>query len=764
MSNSKAGKSFGERRIGDPPPERGLDSLSPARKQEVVDGAAAAIAAARGSGVNPLAMPSLLDPDDFPEPEPVRTDAPAPQEPERSAPELPPEPDPQDPGAGWGTDAPPPQEPEFTQPPLMPGERPARPDDYDPPTEPPPGETVIEDGWNPDTAAGLDEPTPDEPAWMEPEPAQQSLAAEAAQPHDGEVAMPSGRIGSIGSGDGPLTGDIVEVPPTPITLTDEHRDRPPNPVGPEPATPPKPPESTGPRVANEQGEQHSLEAAIAEEARGEQTDKPDAVLATALDPQLALATGDTIVKVKPPTLTDKFIVPSFTTLDTRAGYWQERRRRWLSLGVRGETTAEHDYAPHGVKGAPSGSYLPSSAVSAEKRAKGEQVGGLKAGASNAQKGAFNPGHSMVGGEDGPGLKADEQYRERKGSEKDYVGGRQQGLIYDHNAPASDPAFYDKMRDEEAKLTKERVDALLDAWRAEGGKPGGEAEALGWTDQEWITWTKTHTAPEASRVKLSVEEFRDRYYKRDEQEFGDSESIKTGTSVFDPVLCEIAYRWFSNVGGQVLDPFAGGAVRGVIAAALSRKYTGIELRPEQLLDNQRQGHTLFGPEAQFNFGRETPMPQWIEGDATQTRNLPLPAADLVFSCPPYADLERYSDDPRDLSNMPYEVFRAMHASAIAQAAERLKDNRFFVWVIGEARDKKTGLEYGVVPDTLIAARAAGLGIYNQAVLINSVGSGALRAQRIARSRKLTRLHQNFLVFVKGDPKKAAEACGTMEVDA
>ena len=31
--------------------------------------------------------------------------------------------------------------------------------------------------------------------------------------------------------------------------------------------------------------------------------------------------------------------------------------------------------------------------------------------------------------------------------------------------------------------------------------------------------------------------------------------QTGTSIFDPVLCELAYRWFSAKGGVVLDPFA-----------------------------------------------------------------------------------------------------------------------------------------------------------------------------------------------------------------
>ena len=41
-------------------------------------------------------------------------------------------------------------------------------------------------------------------------------------------------------------------------------------------------------------------------------------------------------------------------------------------------------------------------------------------------------------------------------------------------------------------------------------------------------------------------------------------VGSGTSIFDPVLCEIAYRWFCPPGGLVLDPFAGGSVRGIIA--------------------------------------------------------------------------------------------------------------------------------------------------------------------------------------------------------
>ena len=46
--------------------------------------------------------------------------------------------------------------------------------------------------------------------------------------------------------------------------------------------------------------------------------------------------------------------------------------------------------------------------------------------------------------------------------------------------------------------------------------------------------------------------------------GGSKAEGDGTSIFDPVLCELVYRWFSGEGAQVIDPFEGGSVRGVVA--------------------------------------------------------------------------------------------------------------------------------------------------------------------------------------------------------
>ena len=222
-------------------------------------------------------------------------------------------------------------------------------------------------------------------------------------------------------------------------------------------------------------------------------------------------------------------------------------------------------------------------------------------------------------------------------------------------------------------------------------------------------------------------------------------LADGISVFDPVLCELAYRWHTLPGDRILDPFAGGSVRGIVASTLARWYVGIDLRGEQVAANEAQAH----------LGSDI-APRWIQGDSVRLSDHLDPADefDLVFSCPPYADLEVYSDNPRDLSRMPYEEFRDAHARIIAAATARLRNDRFAAWVISDVRDKR-GAYRGLVVDTIRAFEAAGLSFHNDAVLLDQVGTAAVRAERPFRAtRKLTRVHQHLLIFVKGDAKRAA----------
>ena len=228
-----------------------------------------------------------------------------------------------------------------------------------------------------------------------------------------------------------------------------------------------------------------------------------------------------------------------------------------------------------------------------------------------------------------------------------------------------------------------------------------------------------------------------------------------TSIFDPVLCELVYRWFSHEDGLVLDPFAGGSVRGVVAARCKRQYVGVDLRQEQIDQNLKQLQSIDMDDYQ--------APAWVVGDSRNIQKLAAGSeADLVFSCPPYADLEVYSDDPNDLSTLSYCDFIAAYREIISNACAMLKDNRFACFVVGDIRDKK-GNYQNFVSDTIQAFLDAGLKLYNEAILITPNGTLSLRAGKQFKSgRKLGKGHQNVLVFLKGDAKKATAYCGQIEI--
>lgn len=219
------------------------------------------------------------------------------------------------------------------------------------------------------------------------------------------------------------------------------------------------------------------------------------------------------------------------------------------------------------------------------------------------------------------------------------------------------------------------------------------------------------------------------------------------SIFDAALCEVIYNWYlPESGGSVLDPFAGGSVRGIVATELGHTYTGIDLSEKQIEANQLQSK----------------KPNWIQGDSLDVLDSIDESYDLIFTCPPYHDLEVYTDHPNDLSNMSYANFIKAYSSIIQKSYTKLKDNRFFVIVVSEIRELtktgsyKIGAYKGFVSDTIKAAEDAGYAFYNDNILINSTHNASRVSKTyFKRNRKIPSIHQNILVFVKGNPDIAVE---------
>jgi len=328
------------------------------------------------------------------------------------------------------------------------------------------------------------------------------------------------------------------------------------------------------------------------------------------------------------TLAERFIVPPFSVLDARQGYWQERKRAWIALGIQSEL------------------------------GRGECITWT--------------GDTITE----PGLN---YYRNRKNSTLGAVASNEKG-----------------------------ENGIL----ARTGKYGNNNGLLG-----------------ISKGNASEQ---------------------SGTSIFDPVLCELAYRWWCPTNGHVLDPFAGGSVRGIVAAMLGCQYTGIDLSARQIEANRQQADELLTDN----------KPTWIVGDSKNISTLAPGEYDFIFSCPPYADLEVYSDDPNDLSNMAYPDFKSVYHEIIYSAVSMLKDNRFACFVVGDVRDKK-GFYRNFPAHTIEAFQDAGMTLYNEAVLVTAVGSLPIRvSKQFGGYRKLGKTHQNVLIFYKGDPK-AIKTWGDVE---
>jgi hypothetical protein len=632
------------------------------------------------------------------------------------------------------------------------------------------------------------------------------------------------------------------------------------------------------------------------------------------------------------TLQERFLVPPFSVFDARQGYWQARKRAWLALGIQSEIGRGE-----GVTWGDS-EQMREATLNYYRKENNGLLGysaQVRSPSNAAPGGSLRPATTL--GANGKTQRGDGAGKPFTGQTASLKGGKTFSTTlhpYDGAAP-------------------------------EGDRMG-------------------HTAASVAVMELAG---------------GFRASHQSGTSIFDPVLCEIAYRWFCPPGGNILDPFAGGSVRGIVAARLGRAYTGIDLREEQIQANlaqwaligggnpppvfspvprveecngyrivrddetpggskvrallavlptlpheevvyaspaygfaqvalalaaratgkratiftaQRatlhpctvaaqeagarielvphgylstvqaaarkycvaQGAALipFGlddpayitvlaevatatgeepeevwcvagsgvlaralrqawpqarlcvvtlgrkpelpmenvtvyaaPEAfeaeaklpppfpscthydakAWRFFRENaspgalfwnvagapdtaqlpaPPPQWLVGDSTALDTLLPPEAtyDFLFTCPPYGDLERYSDDPRDISTLPHEEFLTAYRRIIHLSMQRLKEDRFAAICIGDIRDER-GNYRNLVSATIDAFQESGATLYNEAILVTVAGSLPLRAGiPFKTSRKLGKTHQNVIFFCKGDARKATEACGPVEV--
>ena len=224
------------------------------------------------------------------------------------------------------------------------------------------------------------------------------------------------------------------------------------------------------------------------------------------------------------------------------------------------------------------------------------------------------------------------------------------------------------------------------------------------------------------------------------------SFNGNASVLDPVACEVILRFFMPTEGKrVYNPFGGGVQFGFVTGSYGYDYVASEIRQNQC-------------DANNILCQDFDSAKWIKSDSS-TYN-PKGRFDLCFSCPPYYKVEKYIDyegkiPEGELNNIPtYEEFRDTLFAGYKKAIAKLKDNRFFVIMTGDSRDK-TGAYYGCEAEHELFFKEQGLHIYNKITYLECEFTRLAHAKRTLDYRKFPKREQKILVFFKGDMKKIKE---------
>ncbi len=206
------------------------------------------------------------------------------------------------------------------------------------------------------------------------------------------------------------------------------------------------------------------------------------------------------------------------------------------------------------------------------------------------------------------------------------------------------------------------------------------------------------------------------------------------SIFNPHLAQMILSAYCPPKAKIYDAFAGGGTRGFIASAMGHEYTGVELRQEEVDRILRQQDELSTPFTLY---------------CADSRFYPIDEGiyDFSYSCPPYYNLEVYSDLLGDMSNVEtYEEFLGMLKDSLGITYKGLKDDALCVWVVGNLR-RKDGSLIHFNGDTVRIGQEVGFKLWDELIFWGASDSAVQRSGQFEANRKSVRVHESIIIFKK-----------------
>lgn len=210
------------------------------------------------------------------------------------------------------------------------------------------------------------------------------------------------------------------------------------------------------------------------------------------------------------------------------------------------------------------------------------------------------------------------------------------------------------------------------------------------------------------------------------------------SEFKPDIAERVIEFWSNEDDLIIDPFAGRATRAMVAVILNRYYLGFEVVPE------------YKDFIKFRLSR---LPENLQrraeirlGDGCQLREIKANRADLIFTCPPYWNLEKYKIETGQLSAcIDYSDFIKHIEIALNNCYRVLKRNCYLCWVVADWF--LDGIFYPFHKDIMLLAGKAGFLLHDVVIIKVYSMFVSVSAGQNKRAKRMGKQHEYLIIAKK-----------------
>ena len=218
------------------------------------------------------------------------------------------------------------------------------------------------------------------------------------------------------------------------------------------------------------------------------------------------------------------------------------------------------------------------------------------------------------------------------------------------------------------------------------------------------------------------------------------------SEFNPTLAKMVIRFWSVPEDQIIDPFSGRTTRAFIARSENRKYLGYEIDPKTVEETM----------AKLNQGLGNHQVKIVNEDGCLLKLTEDCTADLIFTCPPYYNLEKYASVPYQLSDEPsYKSFMKRIDDCCRNCFRVLKWGKFSVWVVNYFRQDGKLIMFH--DDVKKAHEKAGFQVWDEIVVELASATLSRGLRLFAENYHTAKTHEYCLVFRKTYSPDKAELC-------